>query len=539
MPASTAPGRTGRVARRLDRSQRRFRRRRRRRAGRPGHQRPGRGLAAGQPGRGAGAVDAELARLDRQASRFRADSEISWSTAPPAAGSPRQRRPRRGDRRRAGRGAVDRRTGRPDRRRRPHLAGLRPRLRRDRSRPAGRPLAGAGPVPGWQSVGLDGRCCGCPPGRRLDLGATAKGLGPTAPPRRRTRPAGAAACWSAWAATSPSPGSRRTAAGRSRGRRATRRTAPAGEPRRRGAGGQVVRLADGRRWPRRPSPAASGGGRAAVLHHIVDPRTGLPAAGPWRTVSVAAATCADANAAATAAIVAGATRRRWLAGQGCQPGWSAMTAACGCLGGWPGDGGQLEVPPASHVYRGVSDRDECCDDAWPPRPRRRRACGSSRAAAGSCCWCCSAPSWCSAWRPGRARRRGAGRASLSPSCTGRSSLFAVALLALHVVTAILDPFVTIGWAATVLPVPVRLPDAGDRPGHAGRRPRRRGAAHQPGPAAPGLPGLAGGALAGLPGLAGRVRPLPDRRQRPAHLVGRADRVGIARPRWRPPCSPAW
>jgi methionine sulfoxide reductase heme-binding subunit len=31
------------------------------------------------------------------------------------------------------------------------------------------------------------------------------------------------------------------------------------------------------------------------------------------------------------------------------------------------------------------------------------------------------------------------------------SLFAVALLVLHVVTAILDPFVTIGWAATVLP----------------------------------------------------------------------------------------
>jgi methionine sulfoxide reductase heme-binding subunit len=31
------------------------------------------------------------------------------------------------------------------------------------------------------------------------------------------------------------------------------------------------------------------------------------------------------------------------------------------------------------------------------------------------------------------------------------SLFAVALMVLHVVTAILDPFVTIGWAATVLP----------------------------------------------------------------------------------------
>ena len=31
------------------------------------------------------------------------------------------------------------------------------------------------------------------------------------------------------------------------------------------------------------------------------------------------------------------------------------------------------------------------------------------------------------------------------------SLFAVSLLVLHVVTAILDPFVTIGWAAAVLP----------------------------------------------------------------------------------------
>jgi sulfoxide reductase heme-binding subunit YedZ len=31
------------------------------------------------------------------------------------------------------------------------------------------------------------------------------------------------------------------------------------------------------------------------------------------------------------------------------------------------------------------------------------------------------------------------------------ALFAVAFLGLHVVTAILDPFVTIGWAATVLP----------------------------------------------------------------------------------------
>ena len=51
-----------------------------------------------------------------------------------------------------------------------------------------------------------------------------------------------------------------------------------------------------------------------VLHHILDPRTGLPAAPVWRTVSVAAATCADANTAATAAIIRGDQAPAWLAG---------------------------------------------------------------------------------------------------------------------------------------------------------------------------------------------------------------------------------
>jgi thiamine biosynthesis lipoprotein len=50
-----------------------------------------------------------------------------------------------------------------------------------------------------------------------------------------------------------------------------------------------------------------------VLHHILDPRTGLPAAPVWRTVSVAAATCADANTAATAAIIRGERAPAWLA----------------------------------------------------------------------------------------------------------------------------------------------------------------------------------------------------------------------------------
>ena len=53
------------------------------------------------------------------------------------------------------------------------------------------------------------------------------------------------------------------------------------------------------------------------------------------------------------------------------------------------------------------------------------------------------------------------------------ALFSVAFLGLHVVTAILDPYVTIGWAATLLPLASRtgrslssagLADLGARPG---------------------------------------------------------------------------
>ncbi|MEA2674454.1 MAG: FAD:protein transferase [Chloroflexota bacterium] len=52
-------------------------------------------------------------------------------------------------------------------------------------------------------------------------------------------------------------------------------------------------------------------GRVTV-HHLIDPRTGLPARSPWRTVSVAAATCVDANAAATAALIRGDDGPAWL-----------------------------------------------------------------------------------------------------------------------------------------------------------------------------------------------------------------------------------
>lgn len=48
------------------------------------------------------------------------------------------------------------------------------------------------------------------------------------------------------------------------------------------------------------------------MHHIIDPVSGAPCGGRWRTVSVAAASCTDANIAATAAILRGEGAPRWL-----------------------------------------------------------------------------------------------------------------------------------------------------------------------------------------------------------------------------------
>jgi thiamine biosynthesis lipoprotein len=67
-------------------------------------------------------------------------------------------------------------------------------------------------------------------------------------------------------------------------------------------GGLATSGTNARRWRR--------GG--VDLHHIIDPATGMPAQSPWAMVSVAAATCVEANAAATAALIMGERAPRWL-----------------------------------------------------------------------------------------------------------------------------------------------------------------------------------------------------------------------------------
>ncbi len=71
------------------------------------------------------------------------------------------------------------------------------------------------------------------------------------------------------------------------------------------------------------------------LHHIIDPRTGLPAQSPWRTASVVARTCVEANAASTAAIVLGDAAADWLAERGITARLVDGQGEIRRIGGWP------------------------------------------------------------------------------------------------------------------------------------------------------------------------------------------------------------
>ena len=81
---------------------------------------------------------------------------------------------------------------------------------------------------------------------------------------------------------------------------------------------------------RRPSSDGSG-----TVAHVVDPRSWIPVAGPWRTATVAAGSCVDANAAATAALVLGGEAPAWLAQGGLPARLVAEDGTVELIGGWP------------------------------------------------------------------------------------------------------------------------------------------------------------------------------------------------------------
>lgn len=72
-----------------------------------------------------------------------------------------------------------------------------------------------------------------------------------------------------------------------------------------------------------------------AVHHIVDPHTGAPAVSPYRTVSVAAASCVDANIATTAAMVRGQRAADWLESTGLPSRLVTHDGLVVHLNGWP------------------------------------------------------------------------------------------------------------------------------------------------------------------------------------------------------------
>ncbi len=72
-----------------------------------------------------------------------------------------------------------------------------------------------------------------------------------------------------------------------------------------------------------------------TLHHIVDPATGLPVDSPWVMASVAAVSCAAANAAATAAIVLGDSAPAWLESFEVPARLVRRDGSIVLVGGWP------------------------------------------------------------------------------------------------------------------------------------------------------------------------------------------------------------
>jgi thiamine biosynthesis lipoprotein len=72
-----------------------------------------------------------------------------------------------------------------------------------------------------------------------------------------------------------------------------------------------------------------------TVHHLLDPRTGRPADGPWRTASVAAPSALAANVASTAAIVLGDGAEAWLERQGLAARLVHQNGAIHLTGNWP------------------------------------------------------------------------------------------------------------------------------------------------------------------------------------------------------------
>jgi thiamine biosynthesis lipoprotein len=264
------------------------------------------------------AVEQVLAEVDVAASRFRDDSEISqlpvgeWTTVSPLLARLLA----------VARAAAEETDGLVD----PTVGTSLRDLGYDRTYTAivqGAPITVVRRPVGWRALEVDGLRVRAPAG--LDLGATAKAVAADLCAEAAGRHAQAALV---------GLGGDLATAGDRAWPVLVRDTS---DPDETDDAGQVVDLVGAmatsgtraRRWNR--------GGR--LVHHLLDPRTGMPTEGPWRTVSVVAATCTAANTASTAAVVAGEDAESWLRARGFSARLVHDDGRVTTVGVWPAEEG--------------------------------------------------------------------------------------------------------------------------------------------------------------------------------------------------------
>jgi thiamine biosynthesis lipoprotein len=273
------------------------------------------------------AADEVVEAIDLAASRFRADSELSRLNKSPGrvvTVSPLLARAIGVALRAAqlSHGAVDPTVGSAVR-----LAGY------DRDfaalPPEGEPIRlVAEHVPGWRAVTFNpsARTVRLPNGVEIDLGATAKALAADLAAEAASKAMGGKGVLVslggdiAVAGSAPADGwsiqaSEDSAAPIQEGEESISIL----------SGGVATSSTTVRRWTR--------GG--VQLHHIIDPTTGLPVSSRWRTASVAAGSCVDANTASTAALVMGDAAAAWLEANRLPARLVDVEGHVHRFGGWP------------------------------------------------------------------------------------------------------------------------------------------------------------------------------------------------------------
>ena len=184
-----------------------------------------------------------------------------------------------------------------------------------------------GPVPGWERIHLDQRRSRVfvPGDVEIDLGSTAKALAADLAAEAAAREAGCGVLVSlggdiGTAGAPPLDGWHVQIAEDS-----AAAVDPDAETILIQSGGVATSSTTMRRWTR----------GTLSLHHIIDPRSGMPADGPWRTVTVVVASCVDANTASTAAIVRGVDAPGWLSALGLPSRLVDQDGTVTRCAGWP------------------------------------------------------------------------------------------------------------------------------------------------------------------------------------------------------------